>query len=360
MRAPGMRLTRMPLFTWTIDVYSVMIVVAGPVLAGALTMLLMDRNYGTSFYQAATHGPILYQHLFWFYSHPVVYVMALPGFGMISEIIPVFSRKPLFGYKALVYSVVAIAFLGFLVWGHHMFAVGFSTPLQIWFMLASFAIGVPTGVKIFNWIGTMWMGRIRFEPPMLYAVAFIGLFMIGGLSGIFLAAFPIDLYVTDSYFVVAHFHYVLGTVPVFAVMGGVHFWFPKMTGRMLDRALAIRAFWIIFVGFNMTFFPMHDLGLSGMPRRVATYTNHSWDTPNLVSTIGAFILATGILMVLWNCIHSLRVGRLAPADPWGANSLEWYTSSPPPPHNFDDLPPIRSERPLYDLRREAAAAAAGD
>ncbi len=329
-------------------------------LAGALTMLLMDRNYGTSFYAAATHGPILYQHLFWFYSHPVVYVMALPGFGMISEIIPVFSGKPLFGYKALVYSVVAIAFLGFLVWGHHMFAVGFSTPLQVWFMLVSFAIGVPTGVKIFNWIGTMWMGRIRFEPPMLYAVAFIGLFLIGGLSGIFLAAFPIDLYVTDSYFVVAHFHYVLGTVPVFAVMGGLHFWFPKMSGRLLDRALAIRAFWIIFVGFNMTFFPMHDLGLSGMPRRISSYTNHAWDTPNLISTIGAFILATGILMVMWNCIHSLRVGRLAPADPWGANSLEWYTSSPPPPHNFDELPPIRSERPLYDLRREAAAAAAGD
>jgi cytochrome c oxidase subunit 1 len=360
MRAPGMRLTRMPLFTWTIDVYSVMIVIAGPVLAGALTMLLMDRNYGTSFYQAATHGPILYQHLFWFYSHPVVYVMALPGFGMISEIIPVFSGKPLFGYKALVYSVVAIAFLGFLVWGHHMFAVGFSTPLQIWFMLASFAIGVPTGVKIFNWIGTLWMGRIRFEPPMLYAVAFIGLFLIGGLSGIFLAAFTIDLNVTDTYFVVAHFHYVLGTVPVFAVLGGVHYWFPKMSGRMLDRALAVRAFWIIFVGFNMTFFPMHDLGLSGMPRRVATYTNHTWDTPNLVATIGAFILATGVLMVLWNCIHSLRVGRVAPADPWGGNSLEWYTSSPPPAHNFDDLPPIRSERPLYDLRREAAAAAAGD
>jgi cytochrome c oxidase subunit 1 len=358
MRAPGMRLTRMPLFTWAIDVYAIMIVIAGPVLAGALTMLLMDRNYGTSFYQPATHGPILYQHLFWFYSHPVVYVMALPGFGMISEIVPVFSRKPLFGYKALVYSIVAIAFLGFLVWGHHMFAVGFSTPLQIWFMIASMAIGVPTGVKIFNWIGTMWMGRIRFEPPMLYAVAFIGLFMIGGLSGIFLAVFPIDLYVTDSYFVVAHFHYVLGTVPVFAVLGGVHFWYPKMSGRMLDRTLAVRAFWIIFIGFNMTFFPMHDLGLSGMPRRVSTYTNNAWDTPNLISTIGAFVLGAGILMVLWNCIHSLRVGRVAPADPWGANSLEWYTTSPPPPHNFDELPPIRSERPLYDLRREAAATAA--
>jgi heme/copper-type cytochrome/quinol oxidase subunit 1 len=239
-----------------------------------------------------------------------------------------------------------------------MFAVGFSTPVQIWFMITSMAIGVPTGVKIFNWIGTMWMGRIRFEPPMLYATAFIGIFMIGGLSGIFLAVFPIDLYVTDSYFVVAHFHYVLASVPIFAVLGGLHFWYPKFSGRMLDRALSIRAFWVVFIGFNMTFFPMHDLGLSGMPRRVSTYTNHQWDTANLLSTVGSFILGAGVLLVLWNCLHSLRVGRVAPADPWGANSLEWYTSSPPPPHNFDRLPPIRSERPLYDLRRDAAAAPA--
>ena len=213
MRAPGMRLSRMPLFTWTIDIYSIMIIASAPVFAGALTMLLLDRNFGTNFYDPSGGNVLLYQHLFWFYSHPVVYVMALPGFGMISEILPVFSRKPLFGYKALVYSVVAIAFLGFLVWGHHMFAVQFSTPVAVWFMIASMAIAVPTGVKIFNWVGTMWMGRIRFEPPMLFAVGFIGLFMIGGLSGIFLAAFPVDLQVTDSYFVVAHFHYVLGTGP---------------------------------------------------------------------------------------------------------------------------------------------------
>ncbi len=247
---------------------------AGPVLAGALTMLLLDRNYGTNFYNPAHGGNVLlYQHLFWFYSHPVVYVVALPGFGMISEILPVFSRKPLFGYRALVYSTAAIAFLGFLVWGHHMFAVGFSEPLQIWFMITSLLIAIPTGVKIFNWIGTMWMGRLRFEPPMLFAVGFIGLFIIGGLSGIMLAVYPIDQYTTDTYFVVAHFHYVLGTVPVFAVMGGVHFWYPKITGRMLDRKLAVRSFWVLFIAFNLTFFPMHAAGLSGMRRRVSTYTD---------------------------------------------------------------------------------------
>jgi cytochrome c oxidase subunit I len=356
MRAPGMRFTRMPLFTWTIEFYSIMIIAALPVLSGALTMVLLDRNFGTNFYDPSNNGNvILYQHLFWFFGHPEVYVIALPGFGMISEIIPVFSRKPLFGYKALVYATAAIAFLGFLVWGHHMFATDFSAPVDVWFMLASMAIAVPTGVKIFNWIGTMWMGRIRFEPPMLFAVGFIGLFMIGGLSGIFLAAYPVDLQVTDTYFVVAHFHYVMGSVPVFAVIGGLHYWYPKLTGRMLNRTVALWSFWVLFVGFNLTFFPMHAAGLSGMPRRISTYASHpGWELMNQLSTLGSFVLSAGVLMVVWNCITSLRNGRLAGNDPWQANTLEWYTTSPPPAHNFDDLPPVRSERPLYDLRRELA------
>jgi cytochrome c oxidase subunit 1 len=359
MRAPGMRLSRMPLFCWTIDFYSIMILGALPVLSGALTLLLLDRNFGTTFYDPKNNGNIvLYQHLFWFFGHPEVYVVALPGFGMISEIIPVFARKPLFGYKALVLSAGAIGFYGFLVWGHHMFAVQFSTPVELWFMAASWAIAVPTGVKIFNWIGTMWMGRIRYEPPMLFAVGFIGIFLVGGLSGIFLAAVPVDLQVTDSYFVVAHFHYVMGSVPVFAVLGGLHYWYPKMTGRMLNRSVGIWSFWVLFVGFNLTFFPMHALGLSGMSRRISTYADHpGWQLMNQAATLGSFVLAVGVLLVVWNCLSSLRTGRIAGPNPWGGTSLEWYTSSPPPPHNFDDLPPIRSERPLWDLREATAARA---
>jgi len=355
MRAPGMRLTRMPLFTWAIDVYSIMIVIAGPVLAGALTMLLMDRNYGTSFYQPATHGPILYQHLFWFYSHPVVYVMALPGFGMISEIVPVFSRKPLFGYKALVYSIVAIAFLGFLVWGHHMFAVGFSTPLQIWFMIASMAIGVPTGVKIFNWIATLWRGSIVTASPLYFSVGFISIFVIGGITGIFLAVFPVDWQLTDTYFVVAHMHYVLVGGAVFAAFAGIYYWFPKITGRMLSEGLGKASFWLILIGFHVTFLIQHSIGLDGMPRRVYEYPDVGHlELYNLISTVGSFVLGLGVLLTVINVARSLKRGTLAGGDPWKANTLEWFTTSPPPVNNFDVVPRIRSVEPMKDIRRQVA------
>jgi len=359
MRAPGMTWSRLPLFVWSILTYALILIVALPVIAGAVTMLLLDRHFGTHFFDPTQGGSVLlWQNLFWFFGHPEVYVMVLPAFGIFSEILPVFARKPIFGYKAIAASTILIAFLGLLTWIHHMFTTPLPIVVLIMAMISSFAIAVPTGVKIFNWIGTMWGGRIRFDPPMLYATAFIGIFMIGGLSGIMLALFPIDQYVTDSYFVVAHFHYVLGSVPVFAVLAGLHYWYPKFTGRMLDRSLAVRAFWVIFIGFNMTFFPMHAMGLTGMPRRIATYTNTGWDIYNNLSTIGSLILGVGILMVFWNCIRSMQDGSVVGNDPWEAATLEWYTTSPPPPHNFDDLPPIRSSRPVYDLHRQQQLQAA--
>jgi cytochrome c oxidase subunit I len=321
-------------------------------------MVLLDRNLGAHFFDVQNGGSaLLWQHIFWFFGHPEVYILILPVFGIVTEIIPVFSRKVLFGYEFMAAATAAIAFISLGVWAHHMFAVGMSRAADLFFVVSTAIISIPTGIKFFNWLATMYGGRISFASPMLFCIGFLSMFLIGGLTGIMLAAAPFDFQLSDSYFVVAHFHYVLGTVPVFAVLGGLHFWFPKMTGRMLDRGLAIRSFWVLFIGFNMTFFPMHGMGLSGMPRRVATYTNSDWTIYNQIATLGSFILAVGVMMVMWNVLKSLRFGRVAGNDPWGANNLEWYTTSPPPPHNFDDLPPIRSERPLYDLRREAAEAA---
>jgi cytochrome c oxidase subunit 1 len=342
-----MRLTRMPLFTWCIEFYSIMILGALPVLSGALTMLLLDRNYGTNFF-TASGSPILYQHLFWFFGHPEVYVVALPGFGMISEIVPVFSRKPIFGYRALVFAFFGIAALSFGVWAHHMFSTG-AVNLP-WFSVMSFLIAVPTGIKIFNWLGTMWRGSISFATPMLMAIAFIVVFLIGGITGVFLASPPIDFAVNDTYYVVAHFHYVMVGALLFAMFAGLYFWFPKLTGRMLSERLGHLQFWLLFIGFNVTFFVQFILGLDGMPRRVADYAFKSWEPLNVISTIGSFIMGVAIVVFLWNVVVSLRRGAAAGDDPWGGNSLEWVTSSPPPHHNFHDIPEIHSERPAFDLR----------
>ncbi|MDQ6820093.1 MAG: cytochrome c oxidase subunit I [Actinomycetota bacterium] len=354
MRAPGMSWGRLPLFIWTILVYAILLIIALPVVAAAVTMLLTDRHFGTHFFDPTNHGsPVLWQHLFWFFGHPEVYIMILPGFGMISEVIPVFSRKPIFGYKAIAASTAVIAFLATLVWAHHMFASPVPIVVLGFFMLSSFLIGVPTGVKVFNWIATLWRGSLVMTTSLYFAVGFIAIFVLGGITGIFLAVFPIDWQLNDTYFVVAHFHYVLMGGAVFSIFAGLYYWFPKMTGRLLNETLGKLSFWVMFIGFNMTFFPMHAMGLEGMPRRIYTFQpGTGWGTLNLIATIGSFILGAGILVTIANVARSYTRGAIAGPDPWKGNTLEWFTTSPPPVNNFDVIPRVRSVEPMRDIRRQ--------
>ncbi len=360
MRAPGMTMFRMPIFTWNILVTSILVLMAFPVLAAALLVLEADRIFGSQVFEAANGGPILWQHLFWFFGHPEVYIIALPFFGIVSEILPVFSRKPLFGYKTLVLATLSIGALSVAVWAHHMYVTG--AVLLPFFAFMTMLIAVPTGVKFFNWIGTMWRGSLSFDTPMLWSIGFLVTFLFGGLTGIILSSPPLDFPISDSYFVVAHFHYVVFGTVVFSMFAGFYFWWPKMTGRMLDERLGKIHFWLLFVGFQGTFLVQHWLGAEGMPRRYADYLpGDGFTFLNSFSTIFAFVLGASTFPFLWNVYRTAKTAPLVETDdPWGwGRSLEWATSCPPPRHNFVSLPRIRSESPAFDLHYPEIAAGGG-
>ena len=351
LRAPGMTLMRMPLFVWMTLIVSFLIIFAFPPLTIALTLLIFDRFFDTNFFDTVGAGadPLLWQHLFWVFGHPEVYILILPAMGIVSDILPTFSRKPLFGYATVVFAGAVIAFLGFGVWAHHMFTTGIGAWATAAFATATMAIGVPTGVKIFNWMATLWGGTILYRAPLLFALGFISMFMLGGLSGIMHASVPVDTQQQDTYFIVAHFHYVLFGGSIFGLTAGVYYWFPKITGRMMSEKLGHLHFWAMFIGFNLTFMPMHILGVLGMPRRIYTYTpDQGWGPINLLVTVGAFVIAVAIVLFIVNMVRSARRGELAGANPWGAATLEWAIPSPPPHYNFGVVPTVMSQHPLWD------------
>lgn len=352
MRAPGMSINRMPLFSWTVLVMSFLLLFALPSLTVASVMLLFDRHMGTNFYEYTQGGdPLLWQHLFWSFGHPEVYILILPAFGIVSETIPVFSRKPIFGYTFIAWSSVAIGFLSFTVWAHHMFAVGLPSIAQAFFATSTTLIAIPTAVKIFNWLATTWFGKISFKTAMLFSLGFVAMFLIGGLNGVALAVVPFDYQVTDSYFVVAHIHYVLFGGSAFAIFAGTYYWFPKFTGKLMNERLGQVHFWLAMIGMNLAFFPMHLMGILGMSRRIYTYpANMGWNELNLLSTIGALLIGLSTMIWIFNLIASLKNGQKAGDDPWDAFTLEWDTSSPPKKYNFLEVPVVRSRRPFYDKK----------